>query len=233
MSTAAITQQSRAITTLERAALLLVGVGLLTITVVTFVTSFDAVSAVAAERGAVSERFAWAIPLAIDGLIVVGSAAAWLESLRGGRWHPFPVTLVAVAGGLSVAANVAHAPGTDILARLLAAVPPVALLSAVELGAWLMRRQVRRSHAATSVGSLPVSAGTPELSAGDTEATGDATVPTRDRITAALRAHVEAGGDLEEVSKGTVARAAGVNRSTVYKHWDAAVEAVSTNGSRA
>lgn len=132
---------------LERWAIRLVGLGLTTIVAVTFVTSFDAVSAVAAERGAVSARLAWAIPLAIDGLIVVGSAAAWLESLRGGRWHPFPVTLVAVAGGLSVAANVAHAPGTDPLARTLAAVPPVALLAAVELGAWLMRRQARRTPA--------------------------------------------------------------------------------------
>lgn len=82
----------------ERWALRLSRVGLAVIAVVTFVTSFDAVSAVGAARGAVAPELAWAIPLALDGLIVVGSAVAWLESLRGGRWHPFPVVLVLVAG---------------------------------------------------------------------------------------------------------------------------------------
>jgi hypothetical protein len=127
---------------LERSAVWLVAIGLLAITGMTFITSFDAIAAVAVDRGAVSPRLAWAIPLAIDGQIVVGSAATWLESIRRERWHPFPIVLVAVAAALSVAANVAHA-GTDAdwLARALAAVPPVFLLSSVELGAWLMRRQ--------------------------------------------------------------------------------------------
>lgn len=131
-------------TGVERWALRLSRFGLAVIAVVTFVTSFDAVSAVGATRGAVAPELAWAIPLALDGLIVVGSAVAWLESLRGGRWHPFPVVLVLVAGALSVAANVAHADGADPLARALAAVPPVALLAAVELGAWQLRREARR-----------------------------------------------------------------------------------------
>jgi hypothetical protein len=134
-------------TGVERWALRLVRVGLAVIALVTFVTSFDAVSAVGAARGAVSAELAWAIPLALDGLIVVGSAVAWLESLRGGRWHPFPVALVMIAGALSVAANVAHASGTDPLARALAAVPPVALLAAVELGAWQLRREAHRTPA--------------------------------------------------------------------------------------
>lgn len=132
-------------TAVERWALRLARMGLVVIALVTFVTSFDAVAAVAAARGAVSPRLAWALPLALDGLIVVASAVAWLESLRGGRWHAFPVTLVAVAGGLSVAANVAHATGTDLLTRVLAAVPPVALLAAVELGAWQLRRDTHRT----------------------------------------------------------------------------------------
>ena len=40
--------------------------GLVVIALVTFITSFDAVSAVGAERGAVSPALAWAIPLALD-----------------------------------------------------------------------------------------------------------------------------------------------------------------------
>jgi hypothetical protein len=138
-----------AVTGIERWSLRLARFGLVVIALVTFITSFDAVSAVGAERGAVSPALAWAIPLALDGLIVVASAIAWLESLRGGRWHPFPVALVAIAGGLSVAANVAHASGTDPLARALAAVPPIALLAAVELGAWQLRREAHRDTPTT------------------------------------------------------------------------------------
>lgn len=211
---------SRAATMLERSAMLLVGVGLAAITAVTFVTSFDAVSHVAAERGAVSPRLSWAIPLAIDGLIVVGSAAAWLESLRGGRWHPFPVTLVAVAGGLSVAANVAHAPGTDPLAKILAAVPPVALLSAVELGAWLLRRGVRRArpHAPQEP--------TPEAPA----APAPTLAPSTAAIAGALREHIDAGGTVEDVSIPALAERIGYDRSTVYKRWPDAVAVVAANG---
>lgn len=214
---------------LERASLWLVGLGLAVIVSVTFITSFDAVSAVAVSRRAVSPHLSWAVPLAIDGLIVVGSAAAWVESLRGGRWwsHLFPVLIVAAAGALSVAANVAHAPTTDPLARVLAGVPPVALLSAVELGAWLIRRDVRR----TAVGpATPVVAGvspqTPALSPGDTQETASA----RERIVAALREHVDAGREPEQVSARELARAARVNRSTVYKHLQGALESVSSNG---
>lgn len=133
---------------LERWAQRLARAGLAAIVAVTFVTSFDAVAAVAADRGSVTPRLAWAIPVALDGTIVVGSAVAWLESLRGGRWHVFPASLVAVAGGLSVWANVAHASGGDPLARALAAVPPVALLATVELGAWQLRRQFVRDRPA-------------------------------------------------------------------------------------
>lgn len=124
---------------LQRYAAWLIGGGLVAIIAVTFVTSFDAIRAVAAESGAVSPDLAWAIPVGIDGLIVVGSAVAWVEATRD-RWHPFPIAVVAAAAGLSVAANIAHAQSAELLARLLAASPPVALLLAVELGAWWLRR---------------------------------------------------------------------------------------------
>jgi hypothetical protein len=109
--------------------------GLLVIGAAVFLTSFDAVSAVAASRGAVNPRLSFTIPLAIDGLMVVGSAIAWAEAEAGrGRW--FPRIVVGLTAALSVWANVSHAGSSDLLTQVLAGVPPVSLLAAVELGAW-------------------------------------------------------------------------------------------------
>jgi len=119
--------------------------GLLVITVVTFVTSFDAVAEVAVSLEAVAPELGWTIPLALDGLIVVGSAVLWTESLED-RWHAFPLATVAAASVLSVTANVAHAGSDVLLGQVLAGVPPVALIVAVELAAWQIRRAFRRTH---------------------------------------------------------------------------------------
>lgn len=118
-------------------------VGLLLITIVTFITSFDAVSEVAVELQAVAPNLGWTIPLALDGLIVVGSAVLWSESLED-RWHLFPLVTVIAASVLSVTANIAHAGTDDLLGQALAGVPPVALILAVELAAWQIRRSMRR-----------------------------------------------------------------------------------------
>jgi len=121
-------------------------VGLLLITVVTFITSFDAVSEVAVDLEAVAPNLGWTIPLALDGLIVVGSAVLWSESLED-RWHLFPLLTVAAAAVLSVTANIAHAETDSLLGQALAGVPPVALILAVELAAWQIRRSMRRAAA--------------------------------------------------------------------------------------
>lgn len=120
--------------------------GCVVIAAVTFLTSFDAISDVATATGAVSPSLAWAVPLAVDGMILVGSAVAWTEAIEG-RWHPFPLTVVAGAAVLSVWANVAHAPGANMLGQTLAAVPPIALIVSVELAAWQVRQAIKRSHA--------------------------------------------------------------------------------------
>ncbi len=120
-------------------------VGLLLITVVTFITSFDAVSEVAVELEAVAPNLGWTIPLALDGLIVVGSAVLWSESMED-RWHLFPLITVVAAAILSVTANIAHAGTDSLLGQALAGVPPVALILAVELAAWQIRRSIRRSN---------------------------------------------------------------------------------------
>jgi hypothetical protein len=87
-------------------------------------------------------------------LIVVGSAVAWLESLRGGRWHPFPVTLVMIAGAERRGQRRAR-----FRYRFAGAVPPVALLAAVELGAWQLRREAHRTGARVEQDCAPVSDG--------------------------------------------------------------------------
>jgi len=132
---------------------------LLVITVVTFVTSFDAVAEVAVNLQAVAPELGWTIPLALDGLIVVGSAVLWTESLED-RWHAFPLATVAAASVLSVTANVAHAGSDVLLGQVLAGVPPVALIVAVELAAWQIRRAFRRTHTTTdpNVAAEPVAA---------------------------------------------------------------------------
>jgi hypothetical protein len=229
------------VTGVERWSLRLARLGLAVIAVVTFITSFDAVSAVGAARGAVSAELAWAIPLALDGLIVVGSAVAWLESLRGGRWHPFPVTLVAVAGALSVAANVAHASGTDPLARALAAVPPVALLAAVELGAWQLRREANRTEQAA--GDHAVTAGTDlsqpvtgvRVEADDLPEVTDE-LPVTERARLVVAAYLSGGGDIDARGLAhAVAERAGCHRRTAYRvirDAQPAAVAASTNGQR-
>ncbi len=130
---------------MRRFLVILARLGLLVITVVTFVTSFDAVAEVAVSLEAVAPELGWTIPLALDGLIVVGSAVLWTESLED-RWHAFPLATVAAASVLSVTANVAHAGSNVLLGQVLAGVPPVALIVAVELAAWQLRRAFRRTR---------------------------------------------------------------------------------------
>lgn len=129
---------------MKRLTVWLARAGCVVIAVVTFLTSFDAISEVATATGAVSPRLAWAIPLAVDGMILVGSAVAWTEAIDG-RWHPFPLAAVGGAAVLSVWANVAHAPEATMLGQTLAAVPPVALIISVELAAWQIRQALKRA----------------------------------------------------------------------------------------
>lgn len=212
---------------LERWSLRLSRVGLLVIVAVTFVTSFAAVSVVAAERGAVDPHLAWALPLAIDGMIVVGSAVAWVESLKGARWHPFPVILVAAAGALSVAANVAHAAGGDWLARLLAAVPPAFLLAAVELGAWQIRRDVQRRTQATQPTHARVQAAQPAAQSGATPTQPGVHIEPGD-YHAAARAWLarNPGRSIHDATRADIADLAQRSVSAVSRQWDTITAAV-------
>jgi len=150
---------------MRRFLIVLARLGLLVITVVTFVTSFDAVAEVAVSLEAVAPELGWTIPLALDGLIVVGSAVLWTESLED-RWHAFPLATVAAASVLSVTANVAHAGSDVLLGQVLAGVPPVALIVAVELAAWQIRRAFRRTHTTDPTAQTDPVATVPAAAAG-------------------------------------------------------------------
>jgi hypothetical protein len=96
--------------------------------------SYDALHALARDSGAPIE-LAWLWPLIVDGFIVVASLSvlrAVLESRPA--WHPW--LLLLIFSTLSVAGNVAHGPPTPV-GRLVAAIPPIALVLAFDL---LMRQ---------------------------------------------------------------------------------------------
>jgi len=99
-----------------------------------FAMSYEALHALARDSG-VSAELAWLWPLVVDGFIVVASLSvlgAVLESRRS--WHPW--FLLLIFSSVSVAGNVAHGAPTPV-GRLVAAVPPVALVLAFDL---LMRQ---------------------------------------------------------------------------------------------
>ena len=102
-----------------------------------FLASFEAISAYAVAIGAFPPGLWWVPPLLVDTFITVGTAAFLWLSLTAralvGRFDTwYARALIALGAGVSVAINVAHAPD-HLPARLVAALPPVALLLSVEL----------------------------------------------------------------------------------------------------
>ena len=109
--------------------------------------SYEALHALARDSG-VSAGLAWLWPLVVDGFIVVASMSvvrAVIESRR--TWHPWALLLL--FSTISVAGNVAHGPPTAI-GRLVAAVPPVALVLAFDLLMRQVQFTLRRTPTAIS-----------------------------------------------------------------------------------
>jgi Protein of unknown function (DUF2637) len=126
---------------MERITVWLARIGFLSIAACTFGLSFDAISDVARQTGAVDPSLAWIVPLAVDGMIVTATAVLWTESLSGRGWHMFPLLAIISPAALSMWANIAHASGQSLLAQVLAAVPPAGLILSLELVAWQIRRE--------------------------------------------------------------------------------------------
>jgi len=126
----------------------------LAIAALAYVVSFEAIRAFAIETAAFPPELAWSAPLLVDSFTTAAfppelawSAPLLVDSfttaaslvilwryLRGDAWRDpwYAWTLVAAATAVSVALNVAHAPDR-LAAQLFAALPPVALLGALEL----------------------------------------------------------------------------------------------------
>ncbi|HEV8653478.1 MAG TPA: DUF2637 domain-containing protein [Actinomycetes bacterium] len=99
-----------------------------------YLVSFEAIRAFATQTAAFPPRLAWTAPLLVDSFTTAATLVILWRYLRGEPWHAawYAWTLVAAATAVSVALNVGHAPN-HLAARLFAALPPVALLGAVEL----------------------------------------------------------------------------------------------------
>jgi uncharacterized protein DUF2637 len=106
----------------------------LAIAALAYVVSFEAIRAFAVETAAFPPALAWSAPLLVDSFTTAASLVILWRYLRGDAWRDpwYAWTLVAAATAVSVALNVAHAPDR-LAAQLFAALPPVALLGALEL----------------------------------------------------------------------------------------------------
>src|SRR5215211_4726190 len=106
----------------------------LAIAALAYVVSFEAIRAFAVETAAFPAELAWSAPLLVDSFTTAASLVILWRYLRGDAWRDpwYAWMLVGAATAVSVALNVAHAPDR-LAAQLFAALPPVALLGALEL----------------------------------------------------------------------------------------------------
>lgn len=126
-----------------------------------FVVSFEAISAFAVATGAYPPTLGWCAPLLVDTFTAAATLVIWSRSLAG-LGASYARALVAAATAVSLALNLAHAPHR-LAARLVAALPPLALLAAVELVMSEARRALAHTGNndrvdATSVASAAASA---------------------------------------------------------------------------
>jgi hypothetical protein len=119
----------------------------LAIAALAYVVSFEAIRAFAIETAAFPPSLAWSAPLLVDSFTTAASLVILWRYLRGDAWRDpwYAWTLVGAATAVSVALNVAHAP-ERLAAQLFAALPPVALLGALELLMSVARTGLPHTH---------------------------------------------------------------------------------------
>ena len=146
--------------------------GVIGLAVAGFAMSYDALHSLAVEQG-VSAALAWLWPLVVDGFIVVASLSV-VRAVADGRRAVYPWLLVLAFSSISVTFNVVHAAPT-LVARLVAAIPPAALVLSFEL----LMRQLRAALRPTAA---PAPANAPQLVVAPTPAASE---PRRELPTAA------------------------------------------------
>src|SRR4029453_18784505 len=132
----------------------------LAIAALAYVVSFEAIRAFAVETAAFPAELAWSAPLLVDSFTTAASLVILWRYLRGEGWSEpwYAWTLVGAATAVSVALNVAHAPDRTS-AQLFAALPPVALLGALELLMSVARTGL--PHTSRTPASTPPAPGAP------------------------------------------------------------------------
>jgi cytochrome c oxidase subunit IV len=116
-----------------------------------FVVSFEAISAFAVTTGAFPPALGWCAPLLVDTFTAAATLVVWSRS-QAGLGAGYARSLVAAATVVSLALNVAHAPDR-LAARLVAVLPPLALLAAVELVMSEARRTLAHPDAPQRAGA--------------------------------------------------------------------------------
>ena len=185
---------------------LVAGVGALA-----FAVSFDAISAYAVTTGAFPTHLGWAAPLLVDSFTTAATLVIYTRS-RAGQRALLAWTYVAASTLVSTALNVAHAPDT-LPARLIAAIPPIAQLAAIELVMSEARRRNPQPFAQHDAATAPAGEALHEGPADRNEPAASPVAgvgSARDQIRELL-AQAEAEGNPDEVTGPAAAAATGVS----------------------
>jgi hypothetical protein len=198
----------------------------LAIAALAYVVSFEAIRAFAIETAAFPPELAWSAPLLVDSFTTAASLVILWRYLSGDAWSEpwYAWTLVACATAVSVALNVAHAPDRTS-AQLFAALPPVALLGALELLMSVARTGLPHTHRtpaaedrSTDRDLTATAVVRPQLPAPDHRTTaGNGSGPQRDSRSRVreLVAHERATGT--RLHARDVAAAAGISERRAYE----------------
>lgn len=128
----------------DRKALWTAGVGVAVVALTAAVISFSHVRQLALDAGE-SRLASWLLPISIDGAIAAAVAVILADSRAGRRPAALTWMLLALGLACSLAANIASAEPT-MVARAVAAWPPVALALGIEVLAGLARRRDRMTE---------------------------------------------------------------------------------------
>jgi hypothetical protein len=140
---------------------IIVAVAILTalVAVAAFATSYGALYALVRDTGLYSDRLTLFYPLLLDAAFIAAELAAILGGiLRGPRG--WPVTVMLIAGSLTIAFNVMHAMGSwdDWTRGVIAALPPVMMILAFQVDlaivAWVMKALGKTEQAFDGAGSV-------------------------------------------------------------------------------
>jgi hypothetical protein len=197
----------------------------LAIAALAYVVSFEAIRAFAIETAAFPPSLAWSAPLLVDSFTTAASLVILWRYLRGDGWREpwYAWTLVGAATAVSVALNVAHAPD-QLSAQLFAALPPVALLGALELLMSVARTGLPHTHRTPADEDhsgdrdpTATAVARPQLPAPDHAATGNGSGPPRDSRTRVRELVARERATGIRLHARDVAAAAGISERRAYE----------------